>query len=59
MIILDKEGGLKTSDGQESISNDAGTYRLGKLPYFLNNSKIREIILRGRSFRGKSLRSLA
>ena len=61
MIILNKEGILKTSDGYDSISLDAGTYSIGELPYFLKNSKIREIIyiLRGVSFREKNIRDLA
>ena len=44
MIVIDKEGSLRAADGYGRISRDAGAYHLGKLPYFLKISKIREVV---------------
>ena len=46
MIIIDKEGALRTADEYEQISLDPGSYNPVELPYFLKVSKIREIIFR-------------
>ena len=45
MIILDKEGSIKTANGYGAISLAAGTYRCGKLPYFLKNHKTEKLYI--------------
>ena len=44
MILIDKEGSLMTAGEYAQIFPDPGPYSLGKLPYFLKISKIRESI---------------
>ena len=42
-IIIGKDGSLKTVAEYEQISLGHGSYSLGKRPYFLNISEIREV----------------
>ena len=42
-LIVDKDGSLKTSNGCGQIYPDRNSRKLGKLPYFLKISKVREI----------------
>ena len=44
MRILDKEGRLRTAEEYGDISLNPGSYSIGKLPYFIKISKIREVI---------------
>ena len=43
-LIIDKNGSLKTSNEYDQISLRQNALKVGKLPYFLKISKIREII---------------